>query len=169
MAPTLLVYRDPRNLLLGLISFTATAVFYLWSSQVLILSNHGVSYVPQMHFLAAALVIALLFGLLLPLQVRAVRLAAASAAQTGSTVLAVLTGTVSMTCCAPVILPSLLSLLGASGVTILGINNALARFWLPLATVSVILLLYALGAAVRSLSIVCPTLAGGGQRGTDIA
>ena len=150
-----LVYRSPWNVLLALVAFVVMAVFYLWSSQVLVVSRHGVSFLLQTQFVAAALIMALLFGLLVPLLVHAARLAAASAAQTGGTALGAIFGTASMTCCAPVILPAILSLLGFSGTTILRLNLMLNRFWLPLAVAGIILLTYSLVSVVQSLDLEC--------------
>jgi hypothetical protein len=98
---------------------------------------------------------ALLFGLLVPLLVYATRLAAATASQTGGTALGAVFGTVSMTCCAPVILPALLSLLGFSGTTILRLNQITNRFWLPLAVAGIILLSYSLISVVQALDLSC--------------
>ena len=82
---------------------------------------------------------ALLFGIALPLLVHAARLAAAGAAEAGGTALGAIAGTMSMTCCAPVILPAILSFLGFSGTAILRLNETLNRFWLPLAVAGIIL------------------------------
>ena len=150
-----LVYRSAWNGLLALVAFVVMAVFYLWSSQVLVVSRHGISFLVQTQFVGAALIMALLFGLVVPLLVYAVRLATASAAQTGGTALGALFGTASMTCCAPVILPSILSLLGFSGTTILRLNLTLNRFWMPLAVAGIILLTYSLASAVQSLNLEC--------------
>ena len=155
MAPIRLVYRSPWNVLLALVAFVVMAVFYLWSSQVLIVGRHGISILVELRFIAAAGIMALLFGFLVPLEVYAFRLAAASRAQAGGTVLGATFGTMSMTCCAPVLLPSILSLLGFSGTTILSLNETLNRFWLPLATASVILLSYSLVSVIQSLEVEC--------------
>ncbi len=155
MSPLRLVYRSPWNALLAFSAFVTMAVFYLWSSQVLVIGSHGIAIFVQLQFLAAGLIIALLFGLLVPLLAYAARLAAASTAQTGGTAIGALLGTASMTCCAPVLVPALLSLLGFSGTTILGFNETLNRFWLPLATAAIVLLLYSLVSVMQSLDLVC--------------
>lgn len=155
MAAFGLVYRSGWNKALAVLAFVAMAILYLWSSQVLIFAQGGLSIFAEPRYIAAALIMAALFGLLIPLEVYAFRLAAATVSQTGGTVLGAIVGTTSMTCCAPVILPSLLSLAGVSGASILGINSTLNRFWLPLATVSVILLLYSLVSVVQSLNLEC--------------
>lgn len=150
-----IVYRQPRYVVLAAVLFSVMAIFYLWSSQVLLIANGSVSFLVEPPFIAAALVLAALFALTLPMQVYAVRLAAASAPQTGGTVLGAVLGTASMTCCAPVLLPSLLSLLGFSGTTILGINGVLHRYWLPLATLGIILLAYSFVSVVQGLNREC--------------
>src|SRR5947209_673831 len=150
-----LVYSRPWNALLALVAGVAMALFYLWSSQVLVVSGHGVSFLVERRFIAAALILALLFGLVVPLLVYAARLAAASASQAGGTALGAIFGTASMTCCAPVILPAILSLLGFSGTTILRVNQTVNRFWLPLAVAGIILLAYSLISVVQSLDLEC--------------
>ncbi len=150
-----LVYRQPRYLLLAMALFAGMAIFYLWSSQVLLIANGSVSFLAEPPFIAAALLLAFLFAVTLPMQVYAVRLAATSARQTGGTVLGAVLGTASMTCCAPVLLPSLLSLLGFSGTAILGINGMLHRYWLPLATLGIILLGYSFFSVVQGMNREC--------------
>jgi hypothetical protein len=155
MAALRLVYRSPWNVLLALAAFAVMTVFYLWSSQVLVVSRHGVSFLVQRQYIAAALIMALLFGLVVPLLVYAARLAVAGASQAGGTALGAIFGTVSMTCCAPVILPAILSLLGFSGTTILRLNLTLNRFWMPLSVAGIILLTYSLVSLVQSLNLEC--------------
>jgi hypothetical protein len=150
-----LVFRNPWNAVLFAVTFMAMSVFYLWSSQVLTIDARGISIVMEPLFAAAALVVAFLFALVLPLEIHAFRLAIAGAAQAGSTVLGALLGTASMTCCAPVVLPSILSLLGVSGANILSVNLILNRFWLPLATLSIVLLSFTLISVAHSLTFEC--------------
>lgn len=150
-----LVYRRPAYVLLGLAAFAVSLLFYLWSSQVLTLSPGSVSILPEVPFMVAAAILALLLGLTLPLQVYAIRAAASATAATGGTLLGLLAGTASMSCCAPVVLPALLSLLGLSGTSILGLNGLLHRYSLPLATLGIVLLGYSLLSTVGALQAPC--------------
>ncbi len=159
MLAVYLVFRRPWNIALATTAFAAMEVFYLWNSQVLTISPNGLSYLIEPDFLVAGTVIALLFGIEVPLIIRAVSLAAASASQTGGTVIGALLGVASMTCCAPVVLPPILSLLGATGTSILGLDTALHRFWLPLATASVVCLVYSLVSLVQNINLECRILA----------
>jgi len=155
MAALRLVYRSPWNVLLALAAFVAMTLFYLWSSQVLVVGRQGVSFLVQKQYIAAALIMALLFGLVVPLLVYAARLAAYTTSQTSGTALGAVFGALSMTCCAPVILPAILSLLGFSGTTILSLNLTLNRFWMPLAVAGIILLTYSSVSVVQSLNREC--------------
>lgn len=149
------VFSRPAYVVLGVTAFAVSLLFYLWSSQVLALGPDGIAVLPEVPFIAAALLMALLFGLTLPVQIYAIRAAAAAAGAAGGTVLGVLAGTASMSCCAPVVLPAVLSLLGFSGTTILGLNGLFHRYWLPLATLSIILLAYSLISTGGSLEASC--------------
>lgn len=150
-----LVYRRPAYLALGCLCFGGMAVFLLWSGQVLIIRSRGISLFVEPPVVIAALLLALLFGVAVPMQLYAFRLLSHRAAHAGATVLAALFGTASMTCCAPVLLPSLLALAGFSGTSILSINSALQQYWLPLATFSAILLSYSLISVTGTLTAVC--------------
>ena len=150
-----LVFRSPWNVLLALVAFAAMAAFYLWSSQVMVVRRHGVSFLFETQFVVAALIMAALFGPLVPLLVSAVRLSASSVSQAGGTALGAVFGTVSMTCCAPVVLPALLSLLGFSGTAILRVNETVNRFWMPLAVIGIIFLSYSLVLVVQALNLEC--------------
>ncbi len=155
MAAVRTVVGQPAYVALGALSFIALTLLYLWSSQVLIVNAGGISLLVEPSFVVAAIVMSSIFGVLIPLQAYAVRRAKILTAQTGGTALGALLGMTSMSCCAPVLLPSFLSLLGFSGVTILSVNLQVHRFWLPLATVSTVLLAFSLLSTVRSLEETC--------------
>lgn len=150
-----LVFRSPWNVPLGSTAFVTMAVFYLWSRQVLIMSRQGIAVLVQTRFVVAGLIMALSCGLVVPVLAYAARVAAASSTQTGGTSLGAVPGTMFMACCAPVIMPVLLSLLQFSGTATLGLNETLNRFWLPLAIVGAVLLIYSLVSVVRSFELVC--------------
>jgi hypothetical protein len=150
-----LVYRRPANVALGIVAGALMETFLLWSGQIITIEAGHLWFTPHASYIIASLVIATLFGTLLPMQVEAVRLAAATAFGAGGTAFGALFGTAAMTCCTPVVLPSLLSLVGFSGTSILGINGTLHRFWLPLATLSAIFLIYALVSVARAVEVEC--------------
>jgi hypothetical protein len=99
-------------------------------------------------------ILALLFGLLLPLQVAAVA-KARSAAGTAGGVLGTLFGVLSMSCCAPLILPALLSFVGFSGMTLLQVNVAVHDWATPLTIASIGFMLLAIGLVSRTITAAC--------------
>ncbi|MGH2448151.1 MAG: hypothetical protein ACRDFS_06055 [Chloroflexota bacterium] len=145
-------YRSPLGVASGVLGCIAVALLELWSSQVLTFAPAPVLLV-EPAFIAAAIVISLLFALLVPLQVYAIRLSAQ--AHAGSAIGGLLVGTASMTCCAPVLLPSLLSLVGFTGTQLLEFNSLLHQYWLVLATLSVILLSYSIYSVSQSVDRKC--------------
>ena len=153
-----LVYRDGRNVLAAIVLFAAMTLLLLWTGNVVSFSQSQWHLVPSVSYIASSLLIGALFGCAVPMQLVAVRMAAATAASTGGTVLGAVAGTASLTCCAPVVLPSVLSLVGFSGTEILSVNSVLHRFWLPLTTLSVLLLALSLYSVAQSLQLRCMVL-----------
>src|SRR5947209_3013273 len=137
-----LVYSRRGYLAAAVVLFPVALTFYAWAGQVLIVGSGGVSYLIQPDVIVAVLVLAALLALSLPLQAYALKLAVANALQVGGSVVGMVIGTASLGCCAPVILPSLLSLLGFSGTTILSVNITVHRYFVPLALLSALLLGY---------------------------
>lgn len=147
-----LVYRQPAYTLAALLLFPLAAIFYAWAGEVLIVSTHGPSILIEPDVITAIVVLAILVSLSLPLQVYAARLAVGRAAHVGGTGLGVLVGTASMSCCAPVLLPAVLSLIGFSGTTILSVNLTVHRYFVPLAMLGALLLGYSVVATATSVA-----------------
>jgi len=96
-----------------------------------------------------------LMGLVLPVQIFAVRRAAWGARQGGTGLLGFLAGLGSLTCCSPLLLPALLSFVGFSGSALLSLNVTLYRYFGPLAVLSTALLLGSLVLAARDVTRAC--------------
>src|SRR5712691_13144209 len=98
-------------------------------------------------------VVAVLFGALLPLEVTALSKARA-AAGVGSAggVLGPVFGIVSMSCCAPLLAPALLSFVGFSGTTLLNVNATLHELSTPLTLASLGLLVLSVGLVSHTIS-----------------
>lgn len=150
-----LVYSQRTYGLAAALLFPLVFLFYAWQSQVLVVGQQGVSILIEPSIIAMAGLLAVLFAISLPVQAYAVRLARLGARQTGNTILGLLVGSVSMSCCAPVLLPAILSLAGLSGVTILSVNVAVHRYFVPLALLGALLLLYSLWSTTSSLARTC--------------
>jgi hypothetical protein len=95
-----------------------------------------------------------LFGVLVPLELAAIVMArAALGAASG------LAGTVAavagVSCCAPLLLPALLSFVGFSGTALLGFNASVRRLAGPLELASVVLMVVSIGLVSRTLTAAC--------------
>jgi hypothetical protein len=153
-----LVFRDPFNLALGLVAALVCAVLLCWSGQIVTRAPLGGLYWDlDTERLAAIAAISLAFGLAVPLQVAAFRQARTAARlRAGAGLgLASLSGIAAVSCCSPLILPTLLGFLGATGTTILDANLEAHRWFLPLSAISVGLLLLTSALALRDLGRAC--------------
>lgn len=150
-----LVYSRPGYVLAALLIFPAVTLCYAWAAQVLIVGSGGVSLLVEPDFSAAILILAALIAISVPLQVYTARLSVAQVEGAGTGVLGLLAGTASMSCCAPVILPAILSLVGFSGTAILSVNLTIHRYFLPLALLGVVLLGYSILSTTASLGRSC--------------
>jgi hypothetical protein len=153
---TLLVAFDrPRAYVLAAVSALAMLV-------LLVVNSGGLNYYPSTgwSFFAPAsevvsiLVLSALFGLLLPLQVAAITKARSASTATGG-ILGSFMAVAGVSCCAPLLLPAVLSFVGFSGTALLGFNLALREWSAPLTTASIMLMLVSIGLVSRTISAEC--------------
>jgi hypothetical protein len=153
-----LVFRDPFNVALGLVAALGCAVLLCWSGQVVTRAPLGGLYWDlETDRLAAIAAISLAFGVAVPLQVATIRQARAAARVRAGAgfALASLSGIAAVSCCSPLILPTILGFLGATGTTVLDANLAAHRWFLPLSAASVGLLVLTSALALRDLGRAC--------------
>jgi hypothetical protein len=100
------------------------------------------------------LVLGVLFGMLLPLQVAAVTKARSTAGTAGG-LLGTVFGILSMSCCAPLIVPAILSFVGFSGMALLQVNITLHEWADPLTIASIAFMLLAIGLVSRTITATC--------------
>jgi len=155
LASVRFVYGQRSYVAAAVLLFPVVFIFYVWAGQVLIVGRGNLSILLEPDIIIAAAVLAALFAVSLPLQVYALRLALVGTRQTGGTILGLVVGSLSMSCCAPIILPALLSLIGFSGTTILSVNLTLHRYFVPLALLGAMLLTYSLLSTASSLARTC--------------
>jgi hypothetical protein len=149
------VYRDTRMMLAGTVVAVLTALLLLWSGQVVTFFREGGLFLnADIATVAGILLIAVLLGFTAPLHWYVWRRARESAGQGLAAVGAVL-GIGSMSCCAPLLLPRLLSLVGMWGTSLLALNLRLHQLRLPLLALSVGLLLVSLATGLRGVSQSC--------------
>jgi hypothetical protein len=151
----LIAFDRPRAYALAIIAALAMLLILIWNSG-------GLNYYPASGWafyapateIAAMLALSGLFGLLVPLQVAALGKARAASTATGGLVGSVF-AIAGVSCCAPLLLPALLSFVGFSGTALLGFNLAL-RDWSPVLTVaSIMLMLTSIGLVARTITTEC--------------
>jgi hypothetical protein len=153
-----LVFRDPFNLVLGLVAALGCAVLLCWSGQVVTRAPFGGLYWDlDSRRLVAIAAISLAFGVAVPLQLAAFRQARAVARLRAGAgfALASFSGIAAVSCCSPLILPTILGFLGATGTTVLDANLEAHRWFLPLSAASVALLVLTSLLALRDLGRAC--------------
>jgi hypothetical protein len=125
-------------------------------------NSGGVRYYPRTGWefyaqpveLVSMLALAALFGMLVPLEVAAI--SKARAAQSAATGLAGMVAAVAgVSCCAPVLLPAMLSFAGFSGTALFGFNASVRRLAAPLELASVLLLVASIAFVSRTLTAAC--------------
>jgi hypothetical protein len=143
-------------------AYALAAACGLGMLSLLIWNSGGLNYFPASGWefyaspgeVVSMLALAGLFGLLVPLQVAALTRARAALTAAGG-----LAGTAmaiaGVSCCAPLLLPALLSFIGFSGTALLGFNASLRAFAAPLTIASVLLMLVSIGLVSRTLSAAC--------------
>lgn len=145
-----------RGYMAAVLTALLTAALYAYAGQIVTVFADGTVFVdPDPAHLAALAVLSLLMGLVLPVQVFAVRRAAWGIRQGSTGLLGFIAGLGSLTCCSPLIIPAILSFVGFSGSSLLTLNTTLYRYFVPLAAASVVLLATSLAFAARDVTRAC--------------
>jgi hypothetical protein len=150
------VYRRPAYLFAGGLIALATGAFLVWSSAIVtVFPTGGVFIDADMLTIATIVVTSLLMAASLPLHWFAWRRAVGSARSRGVGGLAALLSIGSLSCCAPLLIPGLLSLAGVSGTSILTITTHLHAWRLPLFLAALMLLVTSLFTGLRGATRAC--------------
>jgi hypothetical protein len=146
----------------GLSAYALSGASALVMFGLLVWNSGGLNYYPSSGWeffatpteLVSMLALSALFGVLVPLQVAAVAKARAALGAVGG-----LTGTamaiLGVSCCAPLMLPALLSFLGFSGTALLGFNASVRALSTPLTLASLGLMLVSIVLVSRTLAATC--------------
>src|SRR5438876_5429987 len=119
-----------RGYVIGAVLTTLlTAALYTYAGQIVTVFADGTLFVDlEPTRLAALAAVSLLMGLVLPVQVFAVRRAAWDKRQGGTGLLGFVAA-LSSPCCSPLILPAILSFAGFSGTSLLSLNVTLYHYF----------------------------------------
>ena len=151
----LIAFDRPRAYVLAAASALAMLSLLVWNSGGLnYYPSTGWSFFAPTSEIATMLVLSALFGLLVPLQVAAITKARAAATAAGGVFGSVL-AVAGVSCCAPLLLPAVLSFVGFSGTALLGFNVALRDWSTPLSVASVCLMALSIALVARTIAAEC--------------
>ncbi len=150
------VYRQRTYQLAAIIGAVAMATLLAWSSQIVTVFPEGGLFldVDALTLVSIALAAGLM-GITLPLHWFAWRRARLGARASGLGLVGTLFSVGSLSCCAPLLLPGVLSLLGFSGSTLLAFNLHLHQLRLPLTALAIAFLLVSLWIGLRNVTRSC--------------
>lgn len=150
------VYRQRSYQLAAIISAATMIILLAWSSQIVTVFPRGGLFVDADALTLASIAVAAgLMGVTLPLHWYAWRRSRVVAPASGIGLIGTLFSVGSLSCCAPLLLPAVLSLLGFSGSTLLAFNLRLHQLRLPLTALAIAFLLVSLGIGLRNVTRSC--------------
>jgi len=133
-----------------------SAALLAWSGQVVTVFPEGGIFVDAGAFTLVGLgLAALLLGVTLPLHWYAWRRSRRAAAAGGIGALGAVFSVGSLSCCAPLLVPGVLSLFGFSGSSLLALNLRLHQLRLPLSLLAIDFLLLSLWIGLRNVAFIC--------------
>ncbi len=150
------VYRRRPYLVAAIGGAAGMAILLVWSSQIVTVFPQGGLFldIDALTLVGIALAAGLV-GLTLPLHWYAWRRSRVVAPASGLGLVGTLFSVGSLSCCAPLLLPGVLSLLGFSGSTLLAFNVRLHQLRLPLTAVALTFLLVSLWIGLRNVARSC--------------
>src|SRR5260370_14087555 len=133
------------------------AILLVWSSQIVTVFPQGGIFldVDALTLVSIALAAALM-GITLPLHWYAWRRNRVVAPASGMGLVGTLFSVGSLSCCAPLLLPGVLSLVGFSGSSLLALNIRLYQLLFPLTALAIAFLLVSLWIGLRNVTSGCP-------------
>lgn len=149
------VFSERTYWLIGVASALVFAALFGFGSGLITIFPEGAFFELNAWRLATLLALIVLAGLVVPMQWYAIRKARSGLTTSAPGVGGMLTGLATMSCCAPLLLPAVLSFVGFSGTQLLFLNTAVRRFIAPLSLLSIAFLLFSLFLTARSVSATC--------------
>ncbi len=150
------VYRQRTYKLAAIVGAAGMATLLVWSSQIVAVFPQGGIFldVDALTLVSIALAAALM-GVTLPLHWYAWRRSRVVAPASGMGLVGTLFSVGSLSCCAPLLLPGVLSLVGFSGSSLLALNIRLYQLRVPLTALAIAFLLVSLWIGLRNVTRSC--------------
>jgi hypothetical protein len=153
-------FAHPRAYVMAVASAIGMALLLVWGSGLLAHYPTGWVLIADPRELATIAALSILFGVLVPLEVAAVTRARSVVGVAGG-LAGTVAGILSVSCCAPLLIPALLSFVGFTGTALVTFNITVRDYLGPLAILSVVLMAASILLVARTVSAVCQTPARG--------
>ena len=147
-------FARPWAYFLALGAGLAMALLLVWGSGLLAHYPTGWVVIADPEEMATLVILSVLFGMLVPLEVAALTKARSVVGVAGG-LAGTLTGILSVSCCAPLLVPTLLSFVGFSGTALVTFNLAVRDYLGPLAVLSIVLMVLSIVLVARTINAVC--------------
>ena len=147
-------FARPRAYFVAVGAAIAMALLLVWGSGLLAHYPTGWVVIADPVEMATLTVLSVLFGLLVPLEVAALSKARSMLGVAGG-LAGTVTGILSVSCCAPLLIPTLLSFLGFSGTALVAFNITVRDYLGPLAVLSIALMALSIVLVARTVTAVC--------------
>lgn len=150
-----IVFQEKKNVFLGVVSALFFGGVFLFGTGMITFYPTGpyIELLPAKVLTFAALII--IAGITVPVQIYAIRKARTGLKSGIQGAGGLLAGMAAMSCCAPLLLPAILSFIGFSGTQLLFLSIAAKRYAIYLSLVSIGLLTTSLFMAARSVNATC--------------
>lgn len=150
-----IVFHERKNILFGIVSALFFGGVFLFGTGMITFFPTGpyIEFVPTRILTLIALTV--LSGITVPVQVYAIKKAKVGFKNSASGAGGLLAGMATMSCCAPLLLPAVLSFIGFSGTQLLFLNLAARHYAIYLSLLSIGLLAMSLFMASRSVNATC--------------
>jgi hypothetical protein len=147
-------FERPWAYFAALASAAGMVVLLTWSSGLLAHYPSGWEVIATPLELATIGLLAALFGLLVPLQIAAHRKARSAVGTVGG-MAGIVAGILSLSCCAPLLIPAVLSFVGFSGTTLIRFNATVSGLTTPLTLASIGLMLASIALVSHTITAAC--------------
>lgn len=153
-----LALSDRWALIGGITLALLASVFFVVGGQMFATGNGGLVLIATPAKLAVFVVLAVLSGVAASSQIAAMRIRLTGTRRGGAAGAAgILLAFLGASCCTPLIWPAVLSFFGVSGVTLLGINITLHRWFWPAVAFAALSLLFGIATTARAMAVACRT------------
>jgi len=147
-------FARPRAYLLALAAALGMALLLVWGSGLLAHYPTGWVVVADPEEMATIALLSVLFGVLVPLEVAALTKARSFVGVAGG-LAGTVTGILSVSCCAPLLIPTVLSFVGFTGTALVTFNITVRDYLGQLAVLSLVLMAASIVLVSRTVTAVC--------------